>query len=72
MQQQAVLACINALRLLAAALAAAALAVPVASAAAVLAGSVQSTSQALDLRRYAALSWLNLRRFRGAETVLLA
>ena len=49
MQQQAVLACSNALRLLAAALAAAAAA---ATAAAALAGSVQSTPPAPDLRRY--------------------
>ena len=59
-QAAAVLACSNALRLLAAA------------AAVTLAGSVQSTPPAPDLRRYDALSRLNLGRFRGAETALLA
>ena len=62
-RQAAVLACSNALRLLAAALAVAA---------AALAGSVQSTPPAPEIRRYDALSRLNLGRFRGAETVLLA
>ena len=65
----AVLACSNALRLLTAAALAAAAA---AAAAAALAGSVQSTPPAPDLRRYDALSRLNLGRFRGAETALLA
>ena len=64
----AVLACSNALRLLTAA----ALAAAAAAAAAALAGSVQSTPPAPDLRRYDALSRLNLGRFRGAETALLA
>ena len=65
----AVLACSNALRLLTAAALAAAAA---AAAAAALAGSVQSTPPAPDLRRYDALSRLSLTRFRGAETALLA
>ena len=67
-RQAAVLACRIALRLFAAALAAAL----AAAAAASLAGSVQSTPPAPDLRRYDALSRLNLGRFRGAETALLA
>ena len=69
-RQAAVLACSNALRLLAAALAAAALAA--AAAAAAFAGSVQSTPPAPDLRRCDTLARLNLGRFRGAETALLA
>ena len=62
-RQAAVLACSNALRFFAAAAAAAA---------AALAGSVQSTPPAPEIRRYDALSRLNLGRFRGAETALLA
>ena len=62
-RQAAVLACRIALRLFAAALAAPAPA---------LAGSAQSTPPAPDLRRYDALSRLNLGRFSGAETALLA
>ena len=59
------------LRLLAAALAAALASEAAAAAAAARAASVQSTPPALDLRRYDALSRLNLGRF-GAETALLA
>ena len=70
------LACSNALRLLATALAAAAAAATAAAAAAeaaaALAGSVESSPPGSDLRGYDALSRFNLGRSRGAETALLA
>ena len=67
-RQAAVLACSNALHLLAPALAAAA----AEAAAAALAGSVESSPPGSDLRGYDVLSRFNHGRFRGAETALLA